>query len=100
MITVPADSADVRGDLLAALGALRDDRVHPGVIQHHHQAGQSGAVVFVFPGQGGQYLGMGASFIATTAASLRLWMSVIGCCVRGRVGRCVRCCVRIRRRRR
>ena len=57
-ITVPADSDDARRDLLETLGALGSDRPHPGVLRHH-VAGRGGKTVFVFPGQGAQYPGMG-----------------------------------------
>ncbi|WP_046563055.1 type I polyketide synthase, partial [Micromonospora sp. HK10] len=40
-----------------ALRALAEDRPHPALLQH--TAAHHGRVVFVFPGQGGQWLGMG-----------------------------------------
>ena len=54
------DDGDGGGqDVLAALGALADDAPHPllntGVVPPHG----SGKTVFVFPGQGSQYPGMG-----------------------------------------
>ena len=58
VITAPAGSEDLRRDLLEALAALRDDRPYPGLLRHHAH-GPVGNIVFVFPGQGGQYLGMG-----------------------------------------
>ncbi len=58
-VTVPADSADPRRDLLDALGALGADRLHPGT-SRQHVAGRAGKTVFVLPGQGAQYPGMGA----------------------------------------
>ena len=59
-ITVPADSGDPVADLLEALGALIVDRPYPGLTRHHHVRGQASKIVFVFPGQGAQYPGMGA----------------------------------------
>ena len=61
----PADSherltsADLRGGLLGALQALSSGHPHPRVIRHHQVAQLAGKTVFVLPGQGGQYLGMG-----------------------------------------
>ncbi|MEV0430986.1 SDR family NAD(P)-dependent oxidoreductase, partial [Micromonospora sp. NPDC050495] len=40
-----------------ALRALAEDRPHPALLQH--TAAHGGRTVFVFPGQGGQWLGMG-----------------------------------------
>ncbi len=59
-ITVPADSGDPVAELLGALGALSVDRPYPGLTRHHHVGGQASKIVFVFPGQGAQYPGMGA----------------------------------------
>ncbi|ORW97158.1 fatty acyl-AMP ligase [Mycobacterium sp. IEC1808] len=53
------DSADPREDLLGALDALRDGHVHPQLTEHHYLAQVRGKTVFVLPGQGGQYPGMG-----------------------------------------
>ncbi|MCV7442422.1 type I polyketide synthase [Mycobacterium paraense] len=64
VITDAASSADAREDLLAALDALRDGRAHPQLIQHHFLAHLRGKTVFVLPGQGGQYPGMGAELYA------------------------------------
>ncbi|MEV0430985.1 SDR family NAD(P)-dependent oxidoreductase, partial [Micromonospora sp. NPDC050495] len=44
-------------DPIEALRALAEDRPHPALLQH--TATHSGRTVFVFPGQGGQWLGMG-----------------------------------------
>uniref|UniRef100_UPI0007853A20 type I polyketide synthase n=1 Tax=Herbidospora sakaeratensis TaxID=564415 RepID=UPI0007853A20 len=48
---------DTRDDLLAALGALASGTPSPAVVTG--TAGTAGPVVFVFPGQGGQWAGMG-----------------------------------------
>ncbi|WP_191499904.1 acyltransferase domain-containing protein, partial [Mycobacterium simulans] len=58
-IPIPA-AADPREGLLDALHALTTDQPHPGVAYHHHQTHQAAKTVFVFPGQGAQYPGMGA----------------------------------------
>ena len=60
VVTVPADSADPRRDLLDALEALNAGRPHPGLARHHHRGGSNNKVVFVLPGQGSQYPGMAA----------------------------------------
>ncbi|KKK06291.1 type I polyketide synthase, partial [Micromonospora sp. HK10] len=44
-------------DPVDALRALAEDRPHPALLQH--TATHNGRTVFVFPGQGGQWLGMG-----------------------------------------
>ncbi|BBX46973.1 hypothetical protein GCM10009641_11730 [Mycobacterium cookii] len=59
MITAPVAAADPREDLLDALHALRTDQPHPQLTQHHYVAHLRGKTVFVLPGQGGQYPGMG-----------------------------------------
>ncbi|HTZ15579.1 MAG TPA: fatty-acid--AMP ligase, partial [Mycobacterium sp.] len=59
MITAPAATADPRKDLLDALDALRTDQPHPQLTRHHYLAHLRGKTVFVLPGQGGQYPGMG-----------------------------------------
>ncbi|OBI52407.1 type I polyketide synthase [Mycobacterium sp. E787] len=59
VITGAVDSADPRKDLLDALQALRDGQPHPQLTQHHHLAHLRGKTVFVLPGQGAQYPGMG-----------------------------------------
>ncbi|WP_105967721.1 type I polyketide synthase [Streptomyces geranii] len=48
-----------RDELLDALGALGDQREHPGLVQGVVPASGPGKVVFVFPGQGSQWPGMG-----------------------------------------
>ncbi len=48
-----------REGLLGALKALSSGQPHPQVTRHHHPARLAGKTVFVFPGQGGQYPGMG-----------------------------------------
>ncbi|OBA77191.1 fatty acyl-AMP ligase [Mycobacterium sp. 1554424.7] len=59
VITGAVGSADLREDLLGALDALRDGQAHPQLTQHHYLAQVRGKTVFVLPGQGGQYAGMG-----------------------------------------
>jgi acyl transferase domain-containing protein/acyl-CoA synthetase (AMP-forming)/AMP-acid ligase II/NADPH:quinone reductase-like Zn-dependent oxidoreductase/acyl carrier protein len=59
VITASVATADPRADLLDALDALHTDRAHPQLNRHHYLAHLRGKTVFVLPGQGGQYLGMG-----------------------------------------
>ncbi|WOR03154.1 type I polyketide synthase [Mycobacterium marinum] len=59
-VTVPGDTDNTRDDLLAGLHSLAANQSHPGVTYHHYRLGQAGKTVFVFPGQGSQYAGMGA----------------------------------------
>ncbi len=58
-ITESVTSADLRGGLLGALQALSSGQPHPQVTQHHQLAHLAGKTVFVLPGQGAQYPGMG-----------------------------------------
>jgi acyl transferase domain-containing protein/acyl-CoA synthetase (AMP-forming)/AMP-acid ligase II/aryl carrier-like protein len=58
-ITAPADSGTQREVLLGALDALRSNQSHPHLIRHHYLARLRGKTVFVLPGQGAQYAGMG-----------------------------------------
>jgi acyl transferase domain-containing protein/acyl-CoA synthetase (AMP-forming)/AMP-acid ligase II/SAM-dependent methyltransferase len=59
-ISAHRGSADPRHDLLAGLDALTTELPHPRLTRHHRPAQQRpGEVVFVFPGQGAQYPGMG-----------------------------------------
>ena len=53
------DRHDCRGQLLDALYALATDRPHPRLTRRH-LGGRPGKTVFVLPGQGSQYPGMGA----------------------------------------
>ncbi|WP_231999212.1 SDR family NAD(P)-dependent oxidoreductase [Mycobacterium sp. 1081908.1] len=64
MITGAVDGADPRDDVLGALEALRDGHPHPQLIEHHYLAHLRGKTVFVLPGQGGQYVGMGRELYA------------------------------------
>ena len=59
VITAPVATADPRKELLDALDALRAGQPHPQLTQHHYLAHLRGKTVFVFPGQGGQYPGLG-----------------------------------------
>ena len=59
VITAPVAAADPRKDLLDALRALRTGQPHPQLTRHHYLAHLRGKTVFVLPGQGGQYPGMG-----------------------------------------
>ncbi|OBK45100.1 hypothetical protein A5655_12330 [Mycobacterium sp. 1081908.1] len=64
VITGAVDGADPRDDVLGALEALRDGHPHPQLIEHHYLAHLRGKTVFVLPGQGGQYVGMGRELYA------------------------------------
>ncbi|WP_307854783.1 ketoacyl-synthetase C-terminal extension domain-containing protein, partial [Micromonospora sp. C31] len=57
--------ADDAAGLRAGLQALADDAAHPGVLTG--RANRQGGVVFVFPGQGGQWVGMGAGLLGSSA---------------------------------
>ena len=59
VITAPVATAHPREDLLDALHALRTGQPHPQLTQHHDLAHLRGKTVFVLPGQGAQYPGMG-----------------------------------------
>ncbi len=59
VITAPVSAADPREDLLEALRALHTDQPHPQLTRHHYLAHLRSKTVFVLPGQGGQYPGMG-----------------------------------------
>jgi acyl transferase domain-containing protein/acyl-CoA synthetase (AMP-forming)/AMP-acid ligase II/acyl carrier protein/NADP-dependent 3-hydroxy acid dehydrogenase YdfG len=59
VITAPVAAADPREGLLEALRALHTDQPHPQLTRHHYLAHLRGKTVFVLPGQGGQYAGMG-----------------------------------------
>jgi acyl transferase domain-containing protein/acyl-CoA synthetase (AMP-forming)/AMP-acid ligase II/NADPH:quinone reductase-like Zn-dependent oxidoreductase/acyl carrier protein len=59
VITGAAASADPRDDLLNALRAVGAGQPHPQLTGHHYLAHLRGKTVFVVPGQGGQYPGMG-----------------------------------------
>ncbi|WP_264033900.1 acyltransferase domain-containing protein [Mycobacterium interjectum] len=59
VITGSVAGADPRDDLLAALDALRTGQPHPQLTSHHYLAHLRGKTVFVLPGQGAQYPGMG-----------------------------------------
>ncbi|MHA7651302.1 type I polyketide synthase [Mycobacterium sp. ML4] len=59
-VTAHRGSEDPRQDLLEGLGALISDLPHPRLTRHRIPAHQLPAkTVFVFPGQGAQYPGMG-----------------------------------------
>jgi polyketide synthase 12 len=59
VITAPVASADPGEGLLDALHALRTGQPHPQLTRHQYLAHLRGKTVFVLPGQGGQYPGMG-----------------------------------------
>lgn len=59
VISAPAEDGTQREDLLAALNALRSNESHPHLVRHHFLARLRGKTVFVLPGQGAQYAGMG-----------------------------------------
>ncbi|MEE1784441.1 SDR family NAD(P)-dependent oxidoreductase [Streptomyces sp. SP17BM10] len=50
-------------DLRAGLSALADGTPAPGVVTGRHGAGRDRRVVLVFPGQGSQWVGMGAELL-------------------------------------
>ncbi|MEV0537685.1 acyltransferase domain-containing protein, partial [Kitasatospora sp. NPDC050463] len=54
---------DSRDQLLNGLTALADDTTAPQVV---HGTANSGGTVFVFPGQGSQWIGMGAELLDTS----------------------------------
>ncbi|MFF8911721.1 type I polyketide synthase, partial [Streptomyces olivaceoviridis] len=56
--------ASNRAEVLAGLRALADGQPAPGVVQDTARC--SGEVVFVFPGQGSQWLGMGRELLASS----------------------------------
>ena len=58
-ITASVGSADPRADLLDALHALGAGAPHPQLTQHHYLGRHRSKTVFVLPGQGAQYPGMG-----------------------------------------
>jgi acyl transferase domain-containing protein len=58
-ITEHSSTEDPRDDLLHALQALAAGQPHPRLTQHHNPAYHSSKTVFVLPGQGAQYPGMG-----------------------------------------
>ncbi|WP_191500035.1 acyltransferase domain-containing protein, partial [Mycobacterium simulans] len=59
VITAGGAGEDVRERLVAGLGALAAGRSAVGVVQHHLSGQAASSVVFVLPGQGAQYAGMG-----------------------------------------
>ena len=58
-VTAYPGTGDPRQDLLDGLHALTADLPHPRLTRHHSAAHPPGKTVFVLPGQGAQYLGMG-----------------------------------------
>ncbi|MFD5536713.1 beta-ketoacyl synthase N-terminal-like domain-containing protein, partial [Streptomyces sp. NPDC127079] len=74
-----------RGEAVAGLEALARGESHPGVVTGSVSAlGGAGKVVFVFPGQGAQWVGMGRELLASSpvfaervaecAAALERWV--------------------------
>ncbi|MFD8627644.1 beta-ketoacyl synthase N-terminal-like domain-containing protein, partial [Streptomyces hygroscopicus] len=59
-----SDNGSGGGEAMAALTALAAGQPHPRLITG--QAGVDGKTVFVFPGQGSQWTGMGAQLLATS----------------------------------
>ncbi len=57
--TITAPTAAARKELLDALDALRAGQPHPRLTQHHYLPHLRGKTVFLLPGQGAQYPGMG-----------------------------------------
>ncbi|GAA3354696.1 hypothetical protein GCM10017744_013920 [Streptomyces antimycoticus] len=65
-----------RGELLAAVEALAADETHPGVVHTGTAATTGGAgPVLVFPGQGSQWIGMGAGLLDASRCSPPGWRS-------------------------
>ena len=61
VITASADNPDPRArSCWRPWRHCAADQPHPGLTRHHHRPHQAGKTVFVFPGQGAQYPGMGA----------------------------------------
>ncbi|MEU2588239.1 acyltransferase domain-containing protein, partial [Streptomyces avermitilis] len=58
--------ASDREELVEALGVLASGEAHRRVTTGHAPGGDRGGVVFVFPGQGGQWAGMGLRLLATS----------------------------------
>jgi acyl transferase domain-containing protein/acyl-CoA synthetase (AMP-forming)/AMP-acid ligase II/acyl carrier protein len=58
-ITAHPGTGDPRQELLDGLHALTGDLRHPRLTRHHYAAHPPGKTVFVLPGQGAQYPGMG-----------------------------------------
>ncbi|WP_191499923.1 acyltransferase domain-containing protein, partial [Mycobacterium simulans] len=59
VITTADTGENARKQLMTGLEALAKGRSHPRLAQHHLPAQDASKVVFVFPGQGAQYAGMG-----------------------------------------
>ena len=52
-----------RAEVAEALGAFLDKTAHPGLAWGHAPSGERPRLVFVFPGQGSQWLGMGRQLL-------------------------------------
>ncbi|MFI9446501.1 type I polyketide synthase, partial [Streptomyces avermitilis] len=55
-----------REELAQALTALAAGEPHPHITTGHTRGGDRGGVVFVFPGQGGQWAGMGLTLLTSS----------------------------------
>ena len=89
-ITASADHQDPREQLLAALQALHLDQPHPGLTRHHYRPHLVGKTVFVFPGQGAQYPGMGIELYHHHRGFAAALDEVCAACAPTPAGRCAR----------
>ena len=84
-----------RESLLAGLGALAEgDPAAGGVVQG--VVGGTDGVVFLFTGQGAQWVGWAGSCTARLACSGKRWMRCAGCWTVTWAGSCRVCCSRLR----
>ena len=82
VVTVPADSADPRRDLLDALEALNAGRPHPGLARHHHRGGRTTRSCSCCPAKAPNTPAWPPGSTGSTGCLPLLLMSVIRCCGR------------------